>query len=71
MSIPLFLCWPMLNWLTPDVSGGPMWLVWVGALTAYVIRCFASQLSFSSVMALIVNSVDTHSMGAANGLGRY
>eukprot|EP01121_Diplochlamys_sp_Union-15-3_P010263 TRINITY_DN2872_c0_g1_i1.p1 TRINITY_DN2872_c0_g1~~TRINITY_DN2872_c0_g1_i1.p1 ORF type:complete len:539 (-),score=39.89 TRINITY_DN2872_c0_g1_i1:44-1660(-) len=65
LSIPMFLFFP---W-TYRLNDYPV-LLWIVLGYLSLLRALAAQLSFSSVMALIVNSVNFKDMGAVNGLGQ-
>lgn len=43
--------------------------VWIGACFVFLLRQLASQASFSSVMTMIVNSVDTRIHGGCKWIG--
>ncbi len=45
-------------------------LLWMGFVVTCMVRAFAGQYTFSTVFALISNSVLPQMMGAANGLGQ-
>jgi hypothetical protein len=68
ICIPVFILVPFVNFTMPVGKGklseltNGQGLAWTLVILLYVIRNFASQCGFSSVMALIVNSVEYEHM---------
>ncbi len=66
VCIPVLAAFPLLNLLVPL---GPF-VLWVGIVVVCFLRATAGQFCFSSVFALISNSVPAQLLGSANGLGQ-
>lgn len=67
LCVPGFLGFPLL-WFVLDAFG--TYALWTGLLVATYLRSLSAQLTFSTVFALIANSVDPALLGAANGVGQ-
>jgi MFS family permease len=64
--LPVLACFPLLNWLVPFGNVA----LWAGIVGVCFLRAVAGQFAFSSVFALISNSVPPQLLGSANGLGQ-
>jgi len=64
--IPLIILLPFTGLL-----GEYPYVLWPTLMVMFFWRSMAAQMQFSSVMALISNSVDYEHLGAANGVGMY
>jgi hypothetical protein len=54
MSIPIFLTFPFVNWLTPTVGGFPAWLVTlVTTFCAYLIHSFLFSLDVGGIVTCV------------------
>jgi hypothetical protein len=65
LLLPILLCFPLLNLISHRAVA-----LWAALVAIGVVQAFADSLSFSTVMLMINNSVDSSQFGEVNGMAQ-